>query len=300
MPAKGGTLVGFRERHKSFVTDMSRCEILVPKAAGLIGELRALVDRLSCPHRVPQIEVAEGDNALALVLRHLEALTGRDETLLADFARAHQIQMFTQHGGPETVRPLWPENPAELHYDLPDFDLRLFFKPVDFVQVNGPINRALVSAVVKLAAGGPGQSVLDLFCGLGNFSLALGRQGAVVLGLEKDAALVARAQANAAYNKVQTVQYLGADLSRESLTGHWIRPVDVLVLDPPRAGALPVMGLMKSLAARRVVYVSCDPATLARDARVLVHRHGYRCRELRVVDMFPHTAHIEAVALFER
>jgi 23S rRNA (uracil1939-C5)-methyltransferase len=296
---KGGVLVGFRERHGSYVADLRGCEVLVPGAGRLIPALRELVSGMSIRDRVPQLEVAAGDGRLALVLRHLAPLSTEDRRSLVDFARREEVELHLQPGGLDTVAPLWPEAPEPLSYALAEFDVEIQFLPTDFVQVNGPVNEALVARVVELLALEGGESVLDLFCGVGNFTLPLARHAAEVAGVEGSAALVARARENARRNGLARVDFETADLFDESAAARWWdRPWDRVLLDPPRAGASDLVKGMRAPHPRRLVYVSCQPATLARDAGVLVGEHGYRLAGAGIVDMFPHTNHIETVALF--
>jgi len=300
VPKKGGVLVGFRERHKSYITALDACLVLDETLSALLPGLHELVAGLSCYDRIPQIEIAAGDNAAALVFRHLEALTEADHERLAAFAADNDVQVLLQPGGLDTVHPLWPPRPDALYYEL-DNGIRIRFEPTDFIQVNGEQNRRLVDQALALLEPDPGDRVLDLFCGVGNFSLPLARQTAHVTGVEGERRLVRRAADNAAGNEIDNVDFRAADLYAEALTGSWVEPsYNKLLLDPPRSGAMEVMKLMPDLAPDRVVYVSCNPATLARDAEMLVRKHGYRLRRAGIVDMFPHTAHVESMALFER
>ena len=297
VPAKGGALVGFRERGGGRIAEIERCEILAEPVASLILPLRRLVSALAARARIPQIEVAVADDATALVFRHLDPLTADDRGALAAFGREHDVQVFLQAGGPDSITPLEPQAP--LRYRLPEFDLALDFAPNDFVQVNGAINESLLGRVVELLELDGSEAVLDLFCGLGNFTLPMARRTASVHGVEGDPVLVARARGNALGNGVANASFATADLfdpvaAAAALTGDWHR----MVLDPPRAGALAVVESMRPPYPRRVVYVSCGPATLARDASVLVERHGYRLAAAGIADMFPHTSHVEAVACF--
>ena len=295
--AKERVLVGFRERAAPYVTDMVRCPVLMPPFDALIGELAATIGRTTIRDRLPQVETAVGDDASAMVLRVLAPPTAADEAAFADFGAVHGIDVYLQRGGPGTVVPIGAARP--LRYRLPEFDITVQFAPTDFVQVNGPVNEQMVSAAVALAAPRSGDRVLDLFCGLGNFSLPFAQRSAELLGVEGDAGLVARAVRNAAANGIENARFLAADLAQTEWS-FFREPWDIVVLDPPRTGAEAVVAQMRTLAPRCFVYVSCHPATLARDAHVLVHGQGYRLRAARVLDMFPHTAHAEAMALFER
>jgi len=293
---KRGVLVGFRERRSTYVADMRVCPVLPPRIAALLPALRALIESLSVRERLPQVEVAAGDGAAALVFRHLLPLAPRDREQLGEFGRANGIQVWLQPGGPESAHPLAAAAPA-LAYELPEFGVRIAFGPTDFTQVNLGVNRVLVSRAVRLLEPRPGERIADLYCGVGNFALPLARAGAEVIGFEGSAALVERARRNAAANGL-TVQFETADLLQPNLAPYG--PFEKLLLDPPREGAI---GLVKALPEdwpRRIVYVSCDPATLARDAGVLAHAGGFRLEAAGVVNMFPHTAHVESIALFVR
>ena len=295
--AKDRVLVGFRERAGPYITDMLRCPVLMPPVGGLLGELADLVGRSSVKARLPQIEAAVGDDVVALVLRVLDDPTAADTEAFRAFGARHDIDLYWQRGGPGTLVPLDRARP--LTFGLPEFGLTYEFLPTDFVQVNAGINAELVSTAVRLAAVQPTQRVLDLFCGLGNFSLPLAQRAAALLGIEGDAGLVARAAANAAKNGIANVRFATADLMATDWP-FYREPWDVVLLDPTRTGAEAPVAELDSTGARRVVYVSCHPATLARDAQVLVERHGFTLTLARVFDMFPHTHHVEALALFVR
>ncbi len=293
---KGGVLVGFHEKRSSYVADMHTCEVVPAHVAALIDPLRGLIGTLSVADRLPQIEVSVGEAVTVLVLRILQPLTADDEVRLRAFAEAHRVQFWLQTKGPETAAPFHPVEAPPLYYALPEFGVRIFFRPTDFTQVNHAVNRVLVSRAVRLLSPGAGERVLDLFCGLGNFSLPLASLGAEVIGIEGSAPLVERARANAAANGL-VAQFQVANLFTEGMAlpraGKWL-------VDPPRDGALEVVKAIGDEGPERIVYVSCDPATLARDAGLLVHAKGYRLRTAGVVNMFPHTAHVESIALFER
>jgi 23S rRNA (uracil1939-C5)-methyltransferase len=300
VPKKGRTVLGFRERNTSFIADVKRCEVLLPPVDSLVAPLSLLLTALSVRNRVPQIEVAVADNAVALVVRILEALTQEDRELLLQFARDHAVQIYIQPGGYETIAPLTEVTPLE--YRLPRFDVTLRFQPNDFIQVNGELNAQMVARAVELLAPARGQQVLDLFCGLGNFSLPLARGGAHVVGVEGDAGLVARARANADLNRIDNIEFVCGDLAQPSAgdAGWAQRAYHKVLLDPPRAGAQEVLPVVARCGAKEVLYISCHPGSLARDAGILVHEHGFALRAAGVMDMFPHTAHVESVALFTR
>lgn len=294
---KGGVLVGFHERRSSYIAELHRCEVLPPAVSALIVPLRELVGALGVRARLPQIEVAVGDAATALVFRHLEPLAADDLGRLRRFADAHAVCVWLQPGGPETARPFHPADPEPLYYDLPEFGVRIRFGPTDFTQVNAGVNRILVARAVRLLDPRPGERIADLYCGLGNFALPLARAGASVLGLEASAALVERARENARANGL-VAQFEPADLARPALER--FGRFEKILLDPPREGAIALVNALPRAWPRRIVYVSCDPATLARDANVLVNVKGFRLAAAGVVNMFPHTAHVESVCLFER
>jgi len=300
---KGGALVGFHERRSHYAVDMDSCEVLPSAVSVLIRPLRDLIDGLSIRERLPQIEVAVGDRVTALVFRNLEPLSSQDEDALRTFAERHGVWAWLQPGGPETAHPFHPAAGPELDYTLPEFGVRVAFRPTDFTQVNHAMNRALVHRALKLLAPAPGERIGDLFCGLGNFSLPIARSGATVVGLESSASLVARARENAAANGLgeDRVTFLEADLYGDVAASlAQAAPFDKLLVDPPRAGAMEVMKALSAPLPCRIVYVSCDPATLARDAGFLVNVLGYRLEAAGVVNMFPHTAHVESIALFDR
>jgi len=293
---KGGVMVGFRERRSTHVADMRECPVLPAHVSALIPGLKELVEKLSVRERLPQIELAAGDNATALVFRHLLPLEGADQVFLKEFSEKHGVHVWLQPGGPETAHPLHPVA-SELYYELPEFGLRIHFRPTEFTQVNPALNRILVSRALRLLDPQPGERVGDLFCGLGNFSLPIASRGAEVVGFEGSAELVERARANASANGL-VAQFQVTDLFRHGIAA--FGPFDKLLLDPPREGAVELIKSLPEGWPRRIVYVSCDPATLARDAGVLVHAKGFRLAAAGVANMFPHTAHVESITLFER
>ena len=299
--AKGKALVGFREKDGRFLADLSRCEILHPTLGEHLTDFQDLITGLEARETIPQIEVAVGDNATALVVRHMEPLSDSDRTQLLEFAREFNYQLYLQPKGPDTVHCIYPQSP-ELYYEHPQFNTRVKFAPLDFFQVNQALNRKMVVRALELLAPQPTDTVLDLFCGLGNFTLPLARQAAEVIGVEGDMAMVERARAAAHANDIHNTDYYACNLMAEDLGREpWLkRRYDKILLDPPRAGAKEVIAHMGKLKASRIVYVSCDPATLARDAGELVHTHGYCLVGAGVMDMFPHTSHVESIAVFER
>jgi 23S rRNA (uracil1939-C5)-methyltransferase len=297
---KERVVVGFRERAAPYVADLTRCEVLAAPAGELLAPLAALLTRLSIREHVPQIEVAVADDATALVLRALVALPPEDRLLLEEFAAAHRVRFYLQPAGLDSVRPLADgERGGPLSYKLPDFDLTLEFLPTDFIQVNGAVNALLVARAVELLELTPAARVLDLYCGLGNFTLALARRAGAVVGVEGEAGLIERARANAARNALINVAFHTADLAAPpAAAAPWLAArYSHVLLDPPRTGARAVLGTLARLAPSRVLYISCHPGSLARDLMVLVHEHGFTLEAAGVVDMFPHTAHVESLAL---
>ena len=322
---KQRVLVGFNEKATRYVADMNSCEVLVPAVSALIAPLQTMIFNLSIRDKIPQIELAVGEGSvIVLIFRIMQALHANDETVLKRFADAHQVQIWTQTKGPDTIKPFFPLGGAQLQYSLPEFDLIYPFKPNEFTQVNPQINQVMIRRAMQLLAPQKGEKIADFFCGIGNFTLPISSSGASVLGLEGLANLVDRANESAALNKISKVTFGVADLFKmtaESLVE--LGEFDKWLIDPPRDGAFE---LVKSLpnfteninniteagvqannhAAYRgaknprvIVYVSCNPATLARDAGVLVNEKGYVLRAAGVINMFPHTAHVESIALFE-
>jgi 23S rRNA (uracil1939-C5)-methyltransferase len=297
---KGRVLVGFRETNGRYIADIQRCEVLHPAVGERIAALAALIEALDASRTIPQIEVAAGDDLVALIFRHLQPLSEHDREALIAFARETGLGVYLQPGGVDSVAPLWPPD-ARLSFRLPDHDLEIEFEPLDFIQVNGGMNRRMIAHALQLLDPRPGDRALDLFCGLGNFTLPIARRGADVAGVEGEAGLVRRAEANAVRNGVTNARFHAADLSVDQRTTPWARAgYDLMLLDPPRSGAAELLDYLPGKAVRRVVYVSCHPGSLARDAAILVERHGFELRSAGVMDMFPHTAHVESIALFER
>jgi 23S rRNA (uracil1939-C5)-methyltransferase len=300
--AKDRVLVGFRERHAPYITDMHRCEVLAEPVSEMLDSLSELVGQLTIRARLPQIEVAVADNAVALVFRVLDPPTASDEAALRGYGERHGVRIYLQPGGLESVTLLWPQGAvAPLHYDLPEHDVRIHFDPVGFVQVNREINRRMVAQAIEMLAPGAGDRVLDLYCGIGNFALPLARHAGEVLGVEGDATLVAAAEENARLNGIDSARFRTANLDEIDGKESWLQQSwDLVLLDPARSGAAKVAELMDRIAPRRIVYVSCHPGTLARDAGVLVHDKRYSCEAAGIIDMFPHTAHVESIAVFNK
>ncbi|MES1925444.1 23S rRNA (uracil(1939)-C(5))-methyltransferase RlmD [Salinisphaera sp. T31B1] len=300
VPKKGGTLVGFRERGAPFIALLERCEVLVESVGTRLTELARMIDTLSIRQRLPQIEVAAADNAVALVLRVLDSPTEADRAQLAAFGQTHGFSIYLQPGNEDTIEPLSLDAPA-LYYELPAYDVRLYFRPNDFVQIHAGINRAMVDQALSLLQLDHDDTVLELFAGLGNFSLPMARTARRVITVEGEGGLVERARDNARANGLDNIEAHVANLFEPPATAAWTTgPVDKVLIDPPRSGALEVLDQVAATGARRIVYCSCHPATLARDAGELVGRLGYRLTHAGVMDMFPHTAHIESMAVFER
>lgn len=297
---KGRTLVGFREIDGRFVADIASCPVAHPAIGTRIAKLSALVESLDARREIPQIEFAVGDELACLVFRTLVELGSADRARLADFARQEGMAVLLQPGGTDSVTALEPAV-VELSFSLPRHAVNLAFEPLDFIQVNAAINEAMIDHAIDLLAPQSTDRVLDLFCGLGNFTLPLARRVAAVAGVEGEAGLIARARANADRNGLGNVAFHQANLFEDQKQASWARePWDLVLLDPPRAGAEAVVDWLPPRGVRRLVYVSCHPASLARDAGALVHRHGYRLRSAGVMDMFPHTGHVESIAVFER
>jgi 23S rRNA (uracil1939-C5)-methyltransferase len=311
---KGTVLVGFHEKGSGFIADMQQCKILPVHVSDLLVPLRRLIEKLSIRDRMPQIELAVGDTVTALVFRVVEPASVEDEALLLAFAAEHsgkskiggEIEIWLQPKGPDTIYLLGDKAQSDLAYPMKEFGLRMPFKPTDFTQVNHQVNEALVSRALRLLAVEPTDRVLDLFCGLGNFTLPLATQARAVLGIEGSASLIKRALANAqATGLAHKLEFQVANLfeyTQESFDAHG--QFDRVLIDPPREGALELSRVFaengeKGRRAKRIVYVSCNPATLARDAGVLVHQGGYRLTKAGVANMFPHTSHVESIAVFD-
>ena len=300
VPKKQKVLVGFRERNSSFITDTRRCEILHPSVGDLLEPLAQCIHAMALREQIPQIEVAVGDTQTVLVFRHLAAMTEPDREILRAFCQQHNIVAWLQAGKPDALEALWPEVPEALFYEVPEFDVRIEFEPADFTQINTEINRSMVSRVIELLQLEPDHHVLDLFCGLGNFSLPLAKHCQQVTAVEGSEVMVLKARDNARRNSIDNVEFINANLYDEAMfAAPWMqKKYQRILLDPPRSGALEILPHLKKIQASRIVYVSCHPATLARDAGVLVNELGYELRYAGVMDMFPHTAHVESIAVF--
>jgi len=298
---KDKTLVGFREQDSRFVADIGECHVVVPQLGFKVAALGALVDGLDARRDIPQIEFIAGDAQIALVFRHLQPLSDADKAKLAAFAEAEGFSIFLQPGGIDSVHPLTGDAP-QLSFRLPQWDIELLFRPLDFIQVNAKLNEAMIARALELLDVQPGERVLDLFCGLGNFTLPLARASGdgEVVGVEGDAGLVQRARANAAHNGLGNATFHAADLVQDLAAQPWLKAgFDKLLLDPARSGAIEVLKQLPLKGLKRIVYVSCHPGSLARDAGFLVNDAGWTLREAGVMDMFPHTAHVESIAVFD-
>ena len=297
---KGRVLVGFREKQGRYLADLKRCEVLHPSVGERIEELAQLIQELNAREQIAQIEVAVGDDASVLVLRNLVPLDADDGARLIEYARRTGLHLQLQPAGPDSVQPLFPEVP-DLCYRLPEQGLEFRFLPTDFTQVNPVINRRMVDQALALLALESTDRVLDLFCGLGNFTLPIARHASRAMGVEGDVALVQRAWTNAQRNGIENVHFAVADLSQDAAGQPWLQgPYDKVLIDPPRSGAREMLPHLAALKPARLVYVSCNPGSLARDAGILVHEHGFRLDAAGVMDMFPHTTHVESMALFTR
>jgi 23S rRNA (uracil1939-C5)-methyltransferase len=308
---KGGVLVGFHERGSSYVADMRECHVLPVQVSNLLEPLRELVGALSLRQRLPQVEVAVGRSSgklrVVLVLRVLQAPTADDVARLESFARVRDVSIWLQPGGPASAAPMSASHDVELTMELPEFDLALPFAPTDFTQVNHRINEVLVRVAVRLLEARSGERVVDFFCGLGNFTLALARRGALVVGIEGSRDLLSRAAAAARRHGLdRRVEIVERNLFEWTMS-EWEQlqadgQVDRVLIDPPREGAIAVARVLADAASkpRRIVYVSCNPSTLARDCAVLAHEGGWSLRAAGVVNMFPHTSHVESVAVLDR
>jgi 23S rRNA (uracil1939-C5)-methyltransferase len=297
---KGRVLAGFREREKPYIADIRRCEVLLAPLGQLPQDLATLTESLSVKEKMPQVEVAAGDQATALVFRVLESPGAQDLEKISAFGAQRGLQIFLQPGGLDTIRPLRDDYPP-LDYAVDGGRVVIEFGPVDFIQVNRDINAAMVDAAMTLLQPQPDDAALDLFCGLGNFTLPLARRTRQVTGVEGDASLVAKARANAARNGIDNAGFALENLFEPKSFGAWANEhYDLVMLDPPRAGAAEALTCMSRWSPRRVVYISCHPGSLARDAQVLVADYGFTLSAAGVMDMFPHTTHVESIAVFER
>ena len=297
VPKKERVLVGFREKGTPYLALLDKCEVLDPRIGTRLGELGIMIATLAAYNRIAQIEVAMDDKHTALVFRNLDPLSESDQKLLIAYGQKNDLWIYLQSGGPDTITAIWPTSP-QLSY-TPEPDVNLIFEPSDFTQVNDTINQNMIQRAMALLEVCAEDRVLDLFCGLGNFSLPLAKRVNTVVGVEGDAALVKHAQNNAKLNQLDNATFEQADLTKTALKDYsWAKGgFNKILLDPPRSGAFEVLPQLVDLGAERIVYVSCNPATLARDAGELVHKHGYTLVSAGIMDMFPHTSHVESIAL---
>ena len=300
VPKKERVLVGFREKGTPYLAVLEQCEVLDQRVGARLAELGEMIAKLEAHNRIAQIEVAMDDEHVALVFRNLDPLSENDQQALIAYGQANDLWIYLQSGGPDTVTPIWPENP-QLSY-APEQGLQLDFEPSDFTQVNAEINHKMIQRTMELLDISPADRILDLFCGLGNFTLPLATRVTEVVGVEGDANLVKHARQNATINNLENATFEKADLTQTELKDYpWAKAgFNKILLDPPRSGAFEVLHQLAALGAERLVYVSCNPATLARDAGELVEKHGYTLVTAGVMDMFPHTSHVESIALFVR
>ena len=297
---KDKTLVGFREQDPRFVADLQQCHTVIPEIGGRIELLSTFIEGLDGKRDIPQIEFIAGDATIALTVRHLQPLSEADQAAWIAFGAEHGFDIYLQSGGIETVRPLTPQ-PGPLSFRLEPWNVELAFRPLDFIQVNAKLNVRMIASAMALLDAGPDERVLDLFCGLGNFTLPLARTVREVVGVEGDAGLVARARENAERNGLDNARFFAADLTQDQRQTEWMREgFDKLLLDPPRSGAIEVLQQLPLKQFKRIVYVSCHPGSLARDAGYLVNEQGFTLVSAGAMDMFPHTAHVESIAVFEK
>jgi len=295
-------LVGFREKFSNYLAEINECLVLHPSVGTRLTQLSELIRGLSQYEHIPQIEVAVSDETTALVFRHMTELNENDISALIEFGKQYQFEIYLQPNPPAKIHKIWPQNQVErLSYFLPEYQLEMRFHPLDFTQVNGEINQLMIQQALKLLDVQSTDTVLDLFCGLGNFTLPIARLAKQVVGVEGSAEMVARAQENALHNNIHNTEFFAANLMNEKLSAPWLeKSYDKILLDPPRTGAKEIIPLISTKSAKRLVYVSCNPATLARDAGELVYNYQYKLTHVGVINMFPHTSHIEAIALFEK
>lgn len=297
---KAKLMVGFRELASNYLTDVEQCPVLHPSVGQHIKALAETIRRLSQYEHIPQVEVAIGDETTALILRHMTALSENDIQILIEFAKVHQLHFYLQPNPPEKIQKIWPkESEHILTYALPDYQIKMQFHPLSFTQVNSEINRLMIKQALVLLNPQPTDTILDLFCGLGNFTLPIARFANEVIGIEGSAEMVTAATHNAALNNINNALFYSANLMQPNRDAPWMqRTYHKILLDPPRTGAKEIIAHFPSFAAQSVVYVSCNPATLARDAHELVHTQGFSLEKVGLINMFPHTSHVEAIALF--
>jgi 23S rRNA (uracil1939-C5)-methyltransferase len=300
---KNKVLVGFREKGNHYLADLHQCEILHPAIGKKLNDLSVLISSLEIYQFIPQIEIAMGEHDAALIFRHLMPMTSNDKEKLQEFGKHHHLQIFLQPNLPLPIEKIWPldNNTHLLAYSLLDDQIRLLFHPTDFTQINLDINRRMIKQAINLLDIKNNETVLDLFCGIGNFSLPIALYAKKVIGIEGGIEMVSRAMENASHNKIENVSFYSANLEKPDSNNAWIQmQYDKILLDPPRTGAKAILPFIAKMQAKKIVYVSCNPATLARDAGELVHEYHYELKEVGIMNMFPHTSHIEAMAVFEK
>lgn len=298
---KERVLVGFREKRSPFIADIKHCEVLHPEVGHKIADLQALIENLSIKDQIPQLEVAVSDNGIALVMRHLAEFNDDDIVQLKAFEQKHNFKFYLQPGGYETVHRLEKSDKSELFYRLEDYDLNIYFQPIDFTQINVGINQQMIDRALELLEMNENDDVLDLFCGVGNFTLPLSRKAKSVVGVEGDEGLVKRAKHNAEMNSINNVEFYAADLADFDQDYDFMKKsYNKILLDPARTGAKEIIAALNTKNVERIVYVSCNPATLARDAGILVNEKKFKLKQAGVMDMFPHTAHVESIAVFTK
>ena len=295
---KEKVLVGFREKYSNYIAELSECKVMHPSVGKRLNLLAELVGDLSIYNRIAQIEVAVDDQNTALIFRNLEPLSDEDRRKLLEFGERHDIQMYMQPAGPDSVDAIAKESYPQLYYEVDNGNIQINFAATDFTQVNTSINRAMVDRVMQLLAPSADDNVMDLFCGVGNFTLPIASRAGSVIGIEGSETLVEKARQNALYNGLDNVSFIAQDLSKESsmMAG---KAINKLLLDPPRSGAEEVVSNWDFSGLSKIVYVSCNPATLARDAAILVNQRGFKLAAAGIMDMFPHTSHVESIAIFE-
>lgn len=302
LASKNQLMVGFREKQGRYITDLTRCETLDARLGQRLQPLKAMLEQLPSKAFIPQIEVAMGDHDMALVVRHLQALSSKEKDIITAFAKEHAVTIYLQPNDLQSIHPLWPASPAELSYHLPPYDLKFNFHPCDFTQVNASVNQAMLAQALHYLELNAQDKVLDLFCGIGNFTLPIARFCQHVVGVEGEQNAILRAKQNATLNQLNNVEFYSHDLSKTTLPAAiWTQQrYDKVLLDPPRSGALAMVRQLSHFAAQKIVYISCNPATLARDAGELVHQQGYKLTTAGIMDMFPQTSHVESIAVFEK
>jgi 23S rRNA (uracil1939-C5)-methyltransferase len=299
---KERTLIGFREKHSNYLADIDYCPVLVKQVADLLQPMSRLIEGMDSRLFIPQIEVACGDNDVCLIVRHLQPISAKDHEAWVSFAQEYQLVIYLQPKGPKTVHRIWPvgDSEAQLSYSLEEFGLQMLMEPLDFTQVNSSINNKMVSMAIELLDVNSDDNVLDLFCGLGNFTLPLATKANYVVGVEGVQEMVDRGSINAKHNNLDNVAFFQADLAGDLTGREWLdRDYSKVLIDPARSGAIEVISNIVKIAPRKIVYVSCNPSTLARDTGELI-KAGYKLKKAGVMDMFPHTTHVESIALFEK